>query len=100
LARPEALARIKDSLIFGCLSLKRGEVDGFVGGATRTTADTLRAVFSIIGLAPRASTLFGFFLMEGRGGDAVCPMVLMADCAVIPDPSPKQLAQIAIGSAA
>src|SRR5262249_16347092 len=68
----------------------------FVGGATRTTADTLRAVFNVIGLGPQASTLFGFFLIEKRDG----PLVLLADCAVLPDPSAKQLSNIAIGAAA
>jgi len=96
----EALSRIQDPLILGCLYLKHGHVDGFIGGATRTTADTVRAVFSIIGLASWAATLFGFFLIEGRGKDAAGDMVLLADCAVIPDPSSKQLAQIAIASSA
>jgi phosphate acetyltransferase len=78
--------------------LKSGKADGFVGGATRTTADTLRAVFNVIGLAPRASTLFGFFLMENRAGEAPS-LILLADCAVVPDPSAKQLCNIAVGAA-
>jgi len=97
----EALQKIKDPLILGCLHLKSGNVDGFVGGATRTTADTLRAVFTVIGLSPEASTLFGFFLMENRGPDSLSgPLVLLADCAVIPNPSAKQLCNIAVGAAA
>lgn len=96
----DAGEKIKDPLVFGCLYLKLGHVDGFVGGATRTTADTLRAVLSIIGLSPKTSTLFGFFLLE-TCLQASTPqrMVLMADCAVVPDPSPKQLANIALGAA-
>lgn len=97
----EASSLLNDTLIMGCLQLKLGLAEGFVGGATRTTADTLRAAFTIIGLAPRVSTLFGFFIIERKmTGGASSPLVLLADCAVIPDPSPKQLAQIAIGSAA
>jgi phosphate acetyltransferase len=98
----EAREKLKDPLNLGCLALKMGQADGFVGGATRTTADTLRAVFNIIGLAPRTSTLFGFFLIEKRpatSGEAT-GLVLLADCAVIPDPSPKQLCNIGLGSAA
>jgi phosphate acetyltransferase len=95
LSTTEAESKVRDPLILGCLMLRENEADGFIGGATRTTADTLRAVFSIVGLAPKTSTLFGFFLIEARDGR----FVLLADCAVIPDPSPKQLAQIAIGAA-
>jgi len=100
LTRAQARERLDDPLIQGCLYVKGGLADGFVGGATRTTGDTLRAIFSVIGLAPRTSSLFGFFLIENRGraaGDT--PVVLLADCAVIPEPSAKQLAQIAIGGA-
>jgi phosphate acetyltransferase len=75
-------------------------VQGFVGGATRTTADTLKAVFSIVGLGPDTTTLFGFFLIEKHNHNGKNTLVLLADCAVTPDPSPKQLANIAIGAAA
>jgi phosphate acetyltransferase len=95
LSRAEAEARIQDPLVLGCLMLREGKADGFVGGATRTTADTLRAVFSIVGLAPKVSTLFGFFFIEAHDGR----LVLLADCAVSPEPSPKQLANIAVGAA-
>jgi phosphate acetyltransferase len=95
LSAAEAQARVQDPLVLGCLMLREGQADGFVGGATRTTADTLRAVFSIVGLAPKTSSLFGFFFIEGLRGR----FVMIADCAVIPDPSPKQLANIGIGAA-
>ncbi len=64
----------------------------------RTTADTLKAVFSVIGLAPKTSTLFGFFFLQNRSVTNNS-LVLLADCAVMPDPSSKQLANIAIGAA-
>jgi len=93
--RIEAEKRVQDPLVLGCLMLRDGRADGFIGGATRTTADTLRAVFSIIGLAPKTTTLFGFFMIEAQNGQ----LAVLADCAVSPDPSPKQLAQIGIGAA-
>jgi len=99
LSPTEAEDRLKDPLILGCLLLLTGKVEGFVGGATRTTADTLKAVFSIIGLAPKTSTLFGFFFIESRALGENPPLVLLADCAVTPDPSSKQLANIAAGAA-
>jgi len=100
LSPAEARLRIKDPLWLGALYLKCGSAAGFVGGAARTTADTLRAVFRTIGLTRRISTLFGFFLIEPRGapGDPK-PLVLLADCAVIPEPSSKQLASIGVGAA-
>ncbi len=99
LSRSEAQALLTDPLILGCLMVREGKADGFVGGATRTTTDTLRAIFSVIGLAPKTSTLFGFFLIEKHVASGQGPLVLLADCAVIPQPSPKQLANIAIGAA-
>jgi phosphate acetyltransferase len=94
---PELEARLSDPLVLGCLALRMNEVEGFIGGAARTTADTLRAAFSIVGLCHGISTLFGFFLIENRTTGA---LVLLADCAVIPEPSAKQLAQIGIQGAA
>lgn len=100
LTADQANEKLHDRLLFGALHLKMGGADGFVGGATRTTADTLRAVFSTIGLAHRVSALFGFFLIERRTPTAgENPLVLLADCAVIPEPTAKQLSNIAIGSA-
>ncbi|OGR91628.1 MAG: hypothetical protein A2992_02115 [Elusimicrobia bacterium RIFCSPLOWO2_01_FULL_59_12] len=96
----EAMIRVQDPLILGCLHLKKGKVDGFIGGATRTTADTLRAVLNVIGLAPAATTLFGFFLLENHSAPAPGSLILLADCAVNPDPSAKQLSNIAVGAAA
>jgi phosphate acetyltransferase len=95
LTAEEAAQKLSDPLVLGCLALRRGEVDGFIGGATRTTSDTLRAVFSIIGLIPHHPALFGFFLIEGRASEgSAARVVLLADCAVIPEPSVKQLALI------
>jgi phosphate acetyltransferase len=92
--------RVRDPLVLGCLALRLKQVEGFIGGATRTTTDTLRAVFSIIGLQHGMSTLFGFFLIEKKeSAGAPGSLVLLGDCAVIPEPSPKQLAQIGIHSA-
>lgn len=99
LSASEADARLSDTLVLGCLHLRMGLADGFIGGAARTTTDTLRAAFSIIGLAPHTSTLFGFFLLEPKNVQSPSPLVLLADCAVTPEPSPKQLASIGIHAA-
>lgn len=100
LSSRELADRLEDPLVLGCLALKMGQAEGFIGGAARTTADTLRAAFSIVGLAPKTSTLFGFFLLESRVKREGSPLVLLADCAVTPEPSPKQLAAIGVHGAA
>ena len=98
LTSDELKSKLDDPLTFGCLYVKLGHGDGFIGGARRTTADTLRAVFSVLGLSRSAPTLFGMFLIEPRVSQN-SPLVLLADCAVIPEPSAKQLAAIATGAA-
>ena len=81
--------------------LAAGEADGSVGGALNTTADTVRAALWTVGVAPGVSLVSSFFLMIspkrqlGHEG-----MMLFADCAVVPEPTSGQLADIAISTAA
>ena len=88
-----------DPLIRADLMLRGGEVDGCVAGATRSTADVLRAAIWCVGTAPGISTVSSSFYMAfndlmGRG-----PGVLTyADAGVVPDPDAAQLADIAVSA--
>jgi phosphate acetyltransferase len=88
-------------LYFAALMVAAGEADGTVGGASNTTAETARAALQAIGTAPGIRTVSGFFVValrnreQGHNG-----LFLMADCAIIVDPTAQQLADITIATAA
>jgi phosphate acetyltransferase len=96
----DARATALKPMYFAALSVAAGDADGSVGGAVNTTAETVRAALHAIGLAPDARLVSSFFLMlvPGRGG-RVSETLLFADCAVVPDPKPEELAEIARATA-
>ncbi|MDX1871776.1 phosphate acetyltransferase [Mycolicibacterium sp. 120266] len=85
---------IHDVSYFGTMLVHNGMVDGMVSGAAHTTAHTVRPAFEIIRTAPGVSTVSSIFLMclEDR-------VLAYGDCAIVPDPTSEQLADIAISSA-
>ena len=96
----EAARLIEDPLYLGVLMIKSGDADGEVSGADHATGDVLRPAFHYIKTAPGISIVSGAFIMilqdKSFGDNGV---LIFADSAVTPNPTDKELAEIAIASA-
>ncbi|MFH0731344.1 MAG: phosphate acetyltransferase [Candidatus Omnitrophota bacterium] len=90
---------LKNTLYYGALMVKEGLAGGFVAGAANTTRDVARAVLWCIGIDRSIKTMSSSFIMilpnKNFGAEG---LLVYADCGIVPSPTSKQLANIAVAS--
>ena len=96
----QARIDITDTLRWGAMMVHLGDADAMVAGAANPTSDVLRAGLAIIGTVPGLKTASSCFVMTGMDPQfGVNGAMIFSDCAVVPDPTDAQLADITMSAA-
>lgn len=96
----EALKSLNDPLVFGPIMIKAGDADGEIAGAINATGDVLRPALQYVKTLPGVSVVSGvFFMLFNNKAIGDNGILIFADCAVMPDPDERQLAEIAVTTA-
>jgi phosphate acetyltransferase len=100
MTKEAAMKQVEDPLYLATLLIKNGDADGEVAGAANATGNVLRPAFQIVKTLPGITVVSGAFIMilkdKQWGDDGI---IVFADCAVHPDPTGDELAQIAVSTA-
>jgi len=96
----DARETLNDPLYYAAMMTRSSEIDGFVAGASHTTPDVARTAIQCLGVEEKLGIASSCFIMNvadspyGEEGTFI-----FADCGIVPEPNPRQLASIAISNA-
>jgi phosphate acetyltransferase len=95
----EARELLQHANYFGTMLVKMGEADSLLGGATYSTADTVRPALQIIKTKPGKKVVTSCYIMVRPSATGHNEVLAMGDCAIIVKPSDEELVEIGIGAA-
>lgn len=100
ITKEQAAEKLKEPVYFAALMVRENLADGFVAGAGITSSYVAKAAIEGVGIAKNIQTVSSSFLISvpdcGFGAEGI---FMFADCGIIPSPSVKQLANIAVSTA-